>query len=141
VAASALAGVALRGDAEAVVHLGAEATEITDEAEWGREYLDLVLKAKVLGSLDQAIDHITRYGTGHTEVIVTRDLGRAARFQLEVDPAAVVVNASSRFTDGEEYGFGAEIGISTQKLHARGPMGVRDLTSTKYLVDGAGQVR
>ncbi len=140
-AAAALGGVELRGDAEAVGLLGPGATEITDPAEWGREYLDLVLKAKVVGSLDEAIDHITRFGTGHTEVIVTRDLASATRFQLEVDAAAVVVNASSRFTDGEEYGFGAEIGISTQKLHARGPMGVRELTTTKYLVDGDGHIR
>ncbi len=139
--AAALAGVELRGDAEAVALLGTPATEVTDPEEWGREYLDLVLKAKVVGSLGEAITHITRYGTGHTEVIVTRDLARATRFQLEVDAAAVVVNASSRFTDGEEYGFGAEIGISTQKLHARGPMGVRELTTTKYLVDGDGHIR
>jgi glutamate-5-semialdehyde dehydrogenase len=141
VAAAALAGVELRGDAEAVELLGPGATVITDADEWGREYLDLVLKAKVVGSLDEAVDHITRFGTGHTEVIVTRDLSSASRFQLEVDAAAVVVNASSRFTDGEEYGFGAEIGISTQKLHARGPMGVRELTTTKYLVEGDGHIR
>jgi len=140
-AAAALSGVELRGDAEAVALLGPGAAEITDESEWGREYLDLVLKAKVVGSLDEAVAHITRFGTGHTEVIVTRDLRRADRFQLEVDAAAVVVNASSRFTDGEEYGFGAEIGISTQKLHARGPMGLRELTTTKYLVDGDGHIR
>jgi glutamate-5-semialdehyde dehydrogenase len=140
-AAAALGGVELRGDAEATGLLGAGATEITDADEWGREYLDLVLKARVVGSLDDAIAHITRYGSGHTEVIVTRDLASASRFQLEVDAAAVVVNASSRFTDGEEYGFGAEIGISTQKLHARGPMGVHELTTTKYLVDGEGHIR
>jgi len=140
-AAAALAGVELRGDVEAVALLGPAASPITDEDEWGREYLDLVLKAKVVGSLDEAVAHITRFGTGHTEAIVTRDLASATRFQLMVDAAAVVVNASTRFTDGEEYGFGAEIGISTQKLHARGPMGVRELTTTKYLVDGDGHVR
>ena len=140
-AASAMAGVELRGDAEAVGLLGPGAVEITDPEEWGREYLDLVLKAKVVGSLDEAVVHIARHGTGHTEVIVTRDLHSASRFSIEVDAAAVVVNASSRFTDGEEYGFGAEIGISTQKLHARGPMGVRELTTTKYVVEGAGQIR
>ncbi len=139
--ASALDGVELRGDAEAVALLGAGATEVVDQAEWGREYLDLVLKAKVVGSLAEAVDHITRFGSGHTEAIVTRDLASAARFQLDVDAAAVVVNASTRFTDGEEFGFGAEIGISTQKLHARGPMGVRELTTTKYLVDGDGHTR
>ena len=140
-AAAALDGVELRGDAEAVALLGSSATEIGDEAEWGREYLDLVLKAKVVGSLGEAVEHITRFGSGHTEAIVTRDVASAARFQLEVDAAAVVVNASTRFTDGEEFGFGAEIGISTQKLHARGPMGVRELTTTKYLIDGDGHVR
>ena len=85
--------------------------------------------------------HIARFGSGHTEAIVTRDLAAATRFQLEVDAAAVAVNASTRFTDGEELGFGAEIGISTQKLHARGPMGVRELTTTKWLIDGDGHVR
>ena len=140
-AAAALDGVRLRGDAEAVALLGDGATEIDDEDEWGREYLDLVLKARVVGSLDEAIVHITRFGSGHTEAIVTRDVASASRFQLEVDAAAVVVNASTRFTDGEEFGFGAEIGISTQKLHARGPMGLRELTTTKYLVDGDGHVR
>jgi len=140
-AGAALAGVKLRGDAAAVGLLGPGATEITDEAEWGREYLDLELKVKVVGSLGEAVAHITRFGTGHTEAIVTRDLASASRFQLEVDAAAVVVNASTRFTDGEEFGFGAEIGISTQKLHARGPMGVRELTTTKYLIDGDGHIR
>ena len=91
--------------------------------------------------LDQAIDHIRRFGSGHTEAIVTRDLDAALRFQREVDAAAVVLNASTRFTDGEEFGFGAEIGISTQKLHARGPMGVRELTTTKYVITGSGQIR
>ena len=92
-------------------------------------------------TLDAAIAHVNRYGTGHTEAIVTTDLDAARRFTREVDAAAVVVNASTRFTDGEEFGFGAEIGISTQKLHARGPMGLRELTTYKYLVWGDGQVR
>ncbi len=140
-AAAALDGVELRGDAEAVELLGPGATDIVDEDEWGREYLDLVLKVKVVGSLDDAMAHISRFGSGHTEAIVTRDLASAARFQTEVDAAVVMVNASTRFTDGEAFGFGAEIGISTQKLHARGPMGVRELTTTKYLVDGRGHVR
>jgi glutamate-5-semialdehyde dehydrogenase len=138
--AMALDGVALRGD-EAACALVPEAGLITDDDEWDTEYLDLVLKIRVVDGLTQAIEHITAHGTGHTEAIVTRDLAAATRFQHEVDAAAVVVNASTRFTDGEEYGFGAEIGISTQKLHARGPMGLRELTTTKYLVEGDGHVR
>jgi glutamate-5-semialdehyde dehydrogenase len=99
------------------------------------------LSVAVVPSLDDAIAHVNRYGTGHTEAILTRDLHAAQRFTNEVDAAAVVVNASTRFTDGEEFGFGAEIGISTQKLHARGPMGLRELTTYKYVVWGDGQVR
>ena len=95
----------------------------------------------VVDELDAAIDHISRYGTGHTEAIVTTDLAPPRRFHREVDAAAVVVNASTRFTDGEQFGFGAEIGISTQKLHARGPMGLRELTTPKYVVTGEGQIR
>jgi glutamate-5-semialdehyde dehydrogenase len=95
----------------------------------------------VVPGIDAAIDHIARYGTGHSEAIVTGDLHAADRFTAEVDAAAVVVNASTRFVDGEEFGFGAEIGISTQKLHARGPMGLRELTTEKYVVRGDGQVR
>ena len=94
-----------------------------------------------MDDLDAAIAHVQRYSSGHTEAIVTRDLEAAQRFVREVDAAAVVVNASTRFTDGEQFGFGAEIGISTQKLHARGPMGLRELTTTKYIVTGNGQVR
>jgi glutamate-5-semialdehyde dehydrogenase len=138
--AAALDGVALRGD-ETTCELVPEAGLITDAAEWDTEYLDLVLKIRVVDGIAAAIEHITAHGTGHTEAIVTRDLAAATRFQHEVDAAAVVVNASTRFTDGEEYGFGAEIGISTQKLHARGPMGLRELTTTKYLVEGDGHVR
>ena len=99
------------------------------------------MSVSVVDDLDGAVAHIRRYGSGHTEAIVTRDLLAAQRFQREVDAAAVVVNASTRFTDGAEFGFGAEIGISTQKLHARGPMGLRELTTTKYLVTGTGQIR
>jgi glutamate-5-semialdehyde dehydrogenase len=95
----------------------------------------------VVDSIDGAIEHIRRYGSGHTEAIVTSDLAAAHRFTSEVDAAAVVVNASTRFTDGEEFGFGAEIGISTQKLHARGPMGLRELTTYKYVIEGDGQIR
>ncbi len=111
------------------------------EAEWSEEYLDLKLGVAVVDSLDEAIDHITAHGSGHSEAIVTTDLLSADRFTREVDAAAVVVNASTRFVDGEEFGFGAEIGISTQKLHARGPMGLRQLTTEKFVVRGNGQVR
>jgi glutamate-5-semialdehyde dehydrogenase len=138
-AADALTGVRLVGD-EAACAL-APTIEPATEEDWGKEYLDLVLSVRVVDDLDAAIAHIQRYGTGHTEAIVTRDLLAAQRFTREVDAAAVVVNASTRFTDGEEFGFGAEIGISTQKLHARGPMGLRELTTTKYLVVGNGQIR
>jgi len=112
----------------------------TDE-DFGREFLDLKMSVAVVQDLDGAIAHVNRYGTGHTEAILTRDLASARRFTTEVDAAAVVVNASTRFTDGEEFGFGAEIGISTQKLHARGPMGLRELTTYKYVVWGDGQIR
>jgi glutamate-5-semialdehyde dehydrogenase len=137
----ALEGVELRGDDEARAIVGEDRVALATAEDYGREFLDLILSVKVVGDLDEAMAHIRRYGSGHTEAIVTRDLSAAQRFQREVDAAAVVVNASTRFTDGEEFGFGAEIGISTQKLHARGPMGLRELTTTKYLVTGAGQVR
>ena len=99
------------------------------------------MSVAVVPSLDAAIEHINTYGTGHTEAICTTDLDTGRRFAREVDAAAVIVNASTRFTDGEEFGFGAEIGISTQKLHARGPMGLRELTTTKYVVQGEGQIK
>ena len=111
------------------------------EEDWGTEYLDYVLSLKLVDSLDEAIAHINRYNTGHSEAIVTSDYFNAQRFLNEVDAAAVYVNASTRFTDGEEFGFGAEIGISTQKLHARGPMGLKELTTTKYIIYGDGQIR
>jgi glutamate-5-semialdehyde dehydrogenase len=111
------------------------------EADWGTEYLDLILSLKTVDSLDEAIDHINKYNTGHSEAIITKDYDHAQRFLNEIDAAAVYVNASTRFTDGFEFGFGAEIGISTQKLHARGPMGLMQLTSTKYIIYGNGQVR
>ena len=132
-------GVALVGDATA--QRLAPTIGVATEADFGKEYLDLELSIAVVPTLEAAIAHINRYGTGHTEAIVTTDLDAARRFTREVDAAAVVVNASTRFTDGEEFGFGAEIGISTQKLHARGPMGLRELTTYKYLVWGDGQVR
>ena len=112
----------------------------TDD-DFGREFLDMKMSVAVAADLGAAIDHINRYGSSHTEAIVTRDLDAARRFTHEVDAAAVVVNASTRFTDGEEFGFGAEIGISTQKLHARGPMGLRELTTYKYVIWGDGQIR
>jgi len=112
----------------------------TDD-DFGREFLDMKMSVAVAPSIDAAIAHVNHYGTGHTEAILTRDLDAARRFTGEVDAAAVIVNASTRFTDGEEFGFGAEIGISTQKLHARGPMGLRELTTYKYVVWGDGQVR
>lgn len=115
--------------------------EIATEADWATEYDDLILSIKVVKDAAEAIDHINRYNTGHSESIITNDLVNAHRFQAEVDAAAVYVNASTRFTDGFEFGFGAEIGISTQKLHARGPMGLRELTSEKYLIYGNGQIR
>lgn len=111
------------------------------EEDWSTEYGDLILSVKVVEGLDAAIAHINKYNTGHSESIITESLVNAHRFQREVDAAAVYVNASTRFTDGFEFGFGAEIGISTQKLHARGPMGLEELTSTKYLILGSGQVR
>ncbi|MEY2451047.1 MAG: glutamate-5-semialdehyde dehydrogenase [Acidimicrobiaceae bacterium] len=134
----ALAGVELVGDdaARAIAPMGAA----TDE-DYATEFLDLKLAVRVVSSIDDAIAHITRFGSGHSEAIVTRDLVAAERFCQEVDAAAVLVNASTRFVDGEEFGFGAEIGISTQKLHARGPMGLRELTTLKYVVHGDGQVR
>jgi glutamate-5-semialdehyde dehydrogenase len=133
------AGVRLVGDdaARALVPTIEPATE----EDFGREFLDLEMSVAVAGDLGAAIEHVNRYGSGHTEAIVTTDLDAARRFTREVDAAAVIVNASTRFTDGEEFGFGAEIGISTQKLHARGPMGPRELTTYKYVVWGDGQVR
>ena len=136
-----LEGVELRGD-EATRHiLGSDRVVLATDEDYATEFLDLILSVRVVDDLDEAIDHIRRFGSGHTEAIVSRDLLAVQRFQREVDAAAVVVNASTRFTDGEEFGFGAEIGISTQKLHARGPMGLRELTTTKYLVTGTGQTR
>lgn len=111
------------------------------ETDWSTEYGDLILSVKIVDSIDEAIAHINHYNTGHSESIVTENLTNAHRFQREVDAAAVYVNASTRFTDGFEFGFGAEIGISTQKLHARGPMGLEELTSMKYLIYGEGQIR
>ena len=131
--------VELRADDEAQKHLK-DSTPAT-EADWETEFLDYILAVKVVDSLDDAIEHINRYSTGHSEAIVTNDYFASQRFHREVDSAAVYVNASTRFTDGFAFGFGAEIGISTQKLHARGPMGLPELTSSKYIVFGEGQIR
>jgi glutamate-5-semialdehyde dehydrogenase len=140
-AASALQGVQLVGDARAVAIVGPSRMGAATDEDFSQEFLDLKLSVAVVDDIDRAIDHIARHGSGHTEAIVTSDLAAANRFTAEVDAAAVVVNASTRFTDGEEFGFGAEIGISTQKLHARGPMGLRELTTYKYVVQGDGQIR
>ena len=132
-------GVELVGDAgaRALVPTMGEATD----DDFGREFLALKMSVAVVPSLDAAIDHVNRFGSGHTEAILTRDLAAAGRFTDAVDAGTVVVNASTRFTDGAEFGFGAEIGISTQKLHARGPMALRELTTYKYVVWGDGQIR
>jgi glutamate-5-semialdehyde dehydrogenase len=139
--AARLEGVELVGDQAARDVLGADRVGVAGEDDWANEFLALELAVGVVPSLDAAVDHIARYGSGHSEAIVTRDLVAAERFTREVDAAAVLVNASTRFVDGEEFGFGAEIGISTQKLHARGPMGLRELTTEKYVVRGDGQIR
>lgn len=132
-------GVAIHGD-DMVAGLMSNVIPATEE-DWATEYLSLDIAMKVVDSLDEALDHIRRYSTGHTESIVTTDSRNADRFLAEVDSAVVMANASTRFTDGGEFGFGAEVGISTQKLHARGPMGLAELTSTKWLARGAGQTR
>ena len=132
-------GVEIRGD-ERVRQLWPDARPATEE-DWGTEYLDLILAVRVVDSLDEAIDHVNKWGTSNAEAIVTGDVGAARRFTAEVDSGSIFVNASTRFSDGGEFGYGAEIGISTQKLHARGPMGLRELTTTKYVVWGEGQVR
>ena len=136
--AAALDGVDIRGDAEAARILGV--CEVVDD-EFFTEYDDMILSVKVVGGLEEAIEHINSHSTKHSDLILTKDLDKAAAFTAAIDSAAVYVNASTRFTDGGEFGFGAEIGISTQKLHARGPMGLDELTTVKYIVTGSGQVR
>lgn len=131
--------VEIRGDERACA-LSEDIIPATEE-DWGTEYLDAIISVKTVDSVDEAITHINRYNTGHSESIITKDYDNALKFQDEVDAAAVYVNASTRFTDGFEFGFGAEIGISTQKLHARGPMGLEALTTTKYIIFGNGQIR
>ena len=138
-------GVELRVDERAAAYAGDHEGEIpvvaATEEDWSTEYLDLILAVRVVDSAEEAIAHVNRYGSGHSEAIVTEDLGAARAFQLGVDAACVYVNASTRFTDGGEFGMGAEIGNSTQKLHARGPIGLRELCTFKYLIEGTGQVR
>ncbi len=133
------AGVEMRGD-PAAREIVADLVPAT-EADWPTEYLDLIMTVKVVEGVGEAVEHIRRYGSGHTEAIVTGDLANANLFVAQTDSAVVMVNASTRFTDGEEFGFGAEIGISTQKLHVRGPMGLEALTSERWIVEGEGQIR
>ena len=141
-AALAKAGVRLHTDerVRAALPASIESEPATDE-DWGTEYMDLDLAVAMVDTLDEAVKHIRTWSTGHTEAILTNDLANAERFIAEIDSAAVIVNASTRFTDGGELGLGAEVGISTQKLHARGPMGLTELTTTKWIVQGEGQVR
>ena len=132
-------GVTIHAD-QRTLAVFSDAIRATDD-DWATEYMSLDLAVRVVDDLDEALEHIRRYSTHHTESILTNDIARAERFLAEVDSAVVMVNASTRFTDGGEFGFGAEVGISTQKLHARGPMGLSELTSTKWVVRGSGQVR
>ena len=138
-AADALVGVELLGDE--LTRALVPSARPADDDDYATEFLDLRSRCGWSTSLDAAIEHVNRFGSGHSEAIVTRSLEAAERFTHEVDAAAVLVNASTRFVDGEQFGFGAEIGISTQKLHARGPMGLRELTTAKYVVHGTGQTR
>lgn len=132
-------GVEMRGDENACALISAILP--ATEEDWGTEYLDKIISVKTVSSIEEAISHINCYNTGHSEAIVTSNYENAMKFHNEIDAAAVYVNASTRFTDGFEFGFGAEIGISTQKLHARGPMGLKELTTTKYIIFGNGQIR
>ncbi len=132
--------VELRGCERTRAILGGSVVPAVEE-DWATEYLDYILAVKVVDSLDEAIEHIATYSSGHSEAIITKSYENAQKFTAQVDSAAVYVNASTRFTDGGEFGLGAEIGISTQKLHARGPMGVNELTSTKFIISGSGQIR
>jgi glutamate-5-semialdehyde dehydrogenase len=133
------AGCEIRGDEQ--VRSFVPQAKVATEEDWSTEYLDAVISIRVVESIDEAIDHIRRYGSGHTESIVTSDADAAARFFREVDSAIVLHNASTQFADGGEFGMGAEIGIATGRIHARGPVGADQLTSYKYVVHGSGQVR
>ncbi len=139
--ALAAAGVELRGDERVRALAGSVAVAAAEETDWATEFLALILAVRVVDSLEEAIEHIAAYGSGHSEAILTRDAAAARHFQHAVDAACVYVNASTRFTDGGEFGMGAEIGNSTQKLHARGPIGMRELCTSRYLVEGDGHVR
>lgn len=132
--------VELRGCERTCAVLG-DGVLAAEETDWSAEYLDYILAVKIVDNIDEAIEHIANYSSGHSEAIVTKSYLSAEKFTAEVDSAAVYVNASTRFTDGSQFGMGAEIGISTQKLHARGPMGVNELTSTKFIIHGSGQIR
>ena len=132
-------GVEIRGDEE--TRKIVPDVKAANEADWGTEYLDLIMGVKVVKNIDEAIAHINKYGTKHSDSILTKDFAKAMQFIKEIDSAAVYWNASTRFTDGNQFGLGAEIGISTQKLHARGPMSVQHLTTTKYVILGDGQIR
>ena len=132
--------VEIRGCGKTRVICGESVNEAA-EADWETEYNDLIIAVRVVDCIDDAVAHINRYGTGHSEAIITESVSSAHKFQDEVDAACVYVNASTRFTDGFEFGFGAEIGISNQKLHARGPMGLKELTTVKYIINGNGQCR
>jgi glutamate-5-semialdehyde dehydrogenase len=136
-----LEGVELVGDQATQEILGERVAAIATDEDYATEFLDMKLAVRVVDTLDAAIAHITRYGTGHSEAIVTSEIRAADRFVREVDAAAVVVNASTRFVDGGEFGLGAEIGISTSRIHARGPMGLEELTCSKFVVLGSGQLR
>ena len=131
--------VEIRGDKSSIAY--DSSIKKANKEEWYNEYLDYIIAVKVVNDIDEAIDIINHYGSGHSEAIITKDYGNSQKFLQKVDAAAVYVNASTRFTDGEEFGFGAEIGISTQKLHARGPMGLKELTTIKYIIYGNGQIR
>ncbi len=133
------AGVTLKGDERAQKIIND--IEKANEEDWGKEYLDYIMAVKIVKDVDEAINHINKYGTGHSEAIITESYKNSQKFLQKVDAAAVYVNASTRFTDGGEFGFGAEIGISTQKLHTRGPMGLKELTTIKYIIYGNGQIR
>lgn len=133
------AGVEIRGCPKTVGLISG--TKPAIEADWPAEFLDLILAVKVVSSMEEALDHIEKYSSNHTEAIITNDYNRSQRFLAEVDSSVVLVNASTRFNDGNQLGLGAEIGISTSKLHAFGPMGLEELTTTKFIVYGQGQIR